>query len=929
MTTKKNLVKQVLMSILTAGVFCFSFTACSDEIGEGEGYDNQMPEGAKTALLQPYGLTFETFDSENDVQILNADTTQISVSKAYAEKLGYTTFVDHPLGIWHKKSQLPYSRVATAEKIVGDRYILTVRPAKVADMLGNKKVTLNTGIYVNPDAEGGSVTRADGTVMPGYAAKYMDENDIIHPAVIHMTSEYGYDRSYHFSDEQPKGGTRSAEGDYQYLTAEDLAARNSRASIHRSILSFHDELEFDHNFAFSEGSEDSINVNLNVPIDFNLNYFITLNGDIRWKYIIPVPYVEKFEAGLDGSFAFSPQLTIGLKKEWKLDEDKFKKEIVSFDAYTFTFWVGPVPVCIKCKPNLFLKLDGKVTGALEMGVKYEYENNFRGGVRYEDGPGWSLIKEFNELKNSVEFIKPQAKVKAEAGLGLYLGVDVMIYGVVGPEVAVGPRLGAEAELTVSPFAENYNEKVDFSAKMELTVNAVVGAKLEILGYKLAEYTKTIELAGPWTLWKYPSDGSEHVVGSENSISEEWMKVFKAMETGKYSRPYNEDMKATVNMLKALKNAKDEQAKKIIYTQLMKDWKSAPAINDVNCLAIADGLYQYKLEVLKEYEEYQYQIEAEKGNTEWVNAFNWRKICEAIKTNTLSSDKLAWFDKVSDNIHKMFIADFGREPSPANSEDLKWLVNCTLNYDRIMSESITPDRALINRITEEQVIPMYASKYPVICEGTWYDFTRQAYNTEWKETGKKPQGLSNRMKELIVNYALERIKILENEAAEKIARQQKANEDYQKMIQEMMRQHKPFFDTYPQQSIKAMGSIRLRFEKMYGHVMSYTPEDIELVSQNFLKSMVNSGYLIDSYSDNPYVVEQLAESAWMKLQNKVKTQYRTIATQYPRQTAQILGGIEKAFPAKYGHKPGLQNGDYEIVCQEFVKTMKANYNIDVK
>ena len=234
----------------------------------------------------------------------------------------------------------------------------------------------------------------------------------------------------------------------------------------------------------------------------------------------------------------------------------------------------------------------------------------------------------------------------------------MIYGVAGPEVAVGPRLGAEAELTVSPFAENYDELVNFTAEVGLTVNAVVGAKLEVLGYKLGEFTKTIELAGPWTL---------------------------------------------------------------------------------------------------------------------------------------SGEKHAWFDKVSDNIHKMFIDDFGREPSRANSEDMKWLVNCTHNYDRIMADKMTPDRDLISRITNEQVIPMYGSKYPIISEGTWYEFTTLAYNTEWKETGKKPQTLSDRMKELIISYAKERIYSLENEAAQNKAQQQKADEDYQKMIQEMMRLHKPFFE----------------------------------------------------------------------------------------------------------------------------------------
>ena len=38
MTTNKNLVKQVLMSILTAGIFGFGFTACSDDLNES-GYE--------------------------------------------------------------------------------------------------------------------------------------------------------------------------------------------------------------------------------------------------------------------------------------------------------------------------------------------------------------------------------------------------------------------------------------------------------------------------------------------------------------------------------------------------------------------------------------------------------------------------------------------------------------------------------------------------------------------------------------------------------------------------------------------------------------------------------------------------------------------------------------------------------------------------
>ena len=101
------------------------------------------PEGAQKALLEAYSLTFENFVTANDVQILNNDTTEISVNKALAEKLGITSFVNHPMGIWDAKNHLSYARKATAEKLLGDRYILTVQPATIAEILGDKKVTLN------------------------------------------------------------------------------------------------------------------------------------------------------------------------------------------------------------------------------------------------------------------------------------------------------------------------------------------------------------------------------------------------------------------------------------------------------------------------------------------------------------------------------------------------------------------------------------------------------------------------------------------------------------------------------------------------------------------------------------------------------------------------------------------------------------------
>lgn len=85
------------MSIAAAGIFTFSFSSCSDEIDSPNTgvNDQQAPEGARTELLEAYGLTFENFINEDDVIIIDADTTQLSVSKAYADKMGITSFVNH------------------------------------------------------------------------------------------------------------------------------------------------------------------------------------------------------------------------------------------------------------------------------------------------------------------------------------------------------------------------------------------------------------------------------------------------------------------------------------------------------------------------------------------------------------------------------------------------------------------------------------------------------------------------------------------------------------------------------------------------------------------------------------------------------------------------------------------------------------------
>ena len=561
---KKNsvMVKQVLMSIVTAGIFSFSFalTSCSDD--EFTNNVNNTEEGSDKignyADFEPYGLTYHNFDGEDDVKIMNADTTEIAVKKSLADKLGITNFVNHPLGIWDDPGHLAYGRKALEQQLVGDTYILKVGKVTTAELIGDKAAQISTDLYVNNDAQA-VATRAADNDIPEFAAKYVDDNNMVHPAAILYTDPYGYDKDYHVDGDMPSASaTRAAQsGEYQYVTPEELL-KDTRASIHPRILSIDSELEFDKKFQLGKCEGDSINVAGKIPVEFNLNYFLTLNGGIKWKGILPYPTIKKFETGFDGNFGFHPEFTIGFSKEFKLPEDKEKVKLASFRGYTFTFVIGVIPVAVTVNPNLYLKFDASVKGSAHLKCKYDYSNRFKAGCRYEGK--WSTFKEFEELENEFTMFQPELEFSAEAGVGLFLAADVKIYDVAGPEIGVGPRLGAEASININPNG------IDWNAEVKLTVQAWAGAKIEILGYELAEWHTTFDIVGPWTLLKFPSDGTEHkspAKKQEEFLLDTYVKMFNEIDE-KYDTTFLNRLENAVLMRAEVNNQTRDEAYLKVY-----------------------------------------------------------------------------------------------------------------------------------------------------------------------------------------------------------------------------------------------------------------------------------------------------------------------------------------------------------------------------
>ena len=592
---KKNsiMVKKVLMSIATAVAFTFGLTACSDDnVVDNESKD-QAANGAKAELLEAYGLTYQNFINADDVVILDADTTKLSVSKAYAEKMGITSFVNHPMGIWQKVECLPYIRKATAQQIVGDRYILDVVPATMAEIVGDKKVDLQTDIYVNKDANAVQ-TRAAADNIPEYAAKYVDDNNVVHPAVVLMTDSYGYDKDVHYEGDQPSAAqTRAAQsGEYQYLTAEEIAAGQTRWSTNLRLLNVHTELSKTVQFA-AKNSKDSLEVEVGGEIDFGLNYFLTIEGGIKWNWCVPSPYVKKFETGVDGHFDLDSKVMFRFKKEFDL-EDKLKCTLATFPGYTFTFFIGPIPVAISIKPNMFVKMDGKVSGCVEMGFTYKYGNEFKGGVSYNNGK-WDTIKGFKETADEFKIVPARANFSLETGVGLYLGADILVYEAAGPEFAVGPRLGGKLLLEGIPFeapkevADLYN----IEGMINLTINAVVGAKLKVLGYELAETHFTIPLLGKdqdgWVLFKYPFDPEKDEIHTspaakkeEEQVKTQMPRLREVLTMIQQKTMYRYlDYENVIQMIMDMKGLTHEQAEEEFLKKLLKDMPSFETSEDMN------------------------------------------------------------------------------------------------------------------------------------------------------------------------------------------------------------------------------------------------------------------------------------------------------------------------------------------------------------
>ena len=501
------------------------FTACSSDDDSPKNDPNVIIAGENDPLGEPIGLVYTDFLTPNDVTH-NADTTELSISKALADKKGITNFVNRPMGIWDDQQHRSYLRRATEQRLVGDRYVLKVVRSSIAEVTAGQEMQLNTKLYYNPTrmVSRGGLTRA--SQGDPEADKYVDDNNIIHPAAITLRTK-------------PNSGANSADLDLSQagtrtITIEDMfngktdGANSWFSDLWDDIVDAVEEvweevveatsydwdddqtwsllkskttISSDVKFNCGEQPGDTITLRLRCPIEFNLDYTLNIrsHGSIETAFA-PVPsYLQTY---VDGYLEVNPQARIGFSKTVTLPKDKERITLFQFSGIGFTFMIGPVPLTIDIDPSVYLKFTSTLKGNAYLGVQYDIATKFRVGFQYKDG-SLSGIADGEKVKDEFSFINPKAELELKAGVGLFFGCDIVIEKIGGPTFNIGPQVNLTGKLSYQMGDDRINASIEGKAG----IGGEVGAKLKIFGFELADWRTYFDIGPQWTIFKYPDDGS--------------------------------------------------------------------------------------------------------------------------------------------------------------------------------------------------------------------------------------------------------------------------------------------------------------------------------------------------------------------------------------------------------------------------------------
>ena len=469
--------------------------------------------------LTPFAMTYVDFITPNDVQILSADTTTISVSSAYADKMGIKFFKDRAVTIWRTIGSVPFIRIITDAQESNGEIILTTKRGEFCDMFENLDASLVTDLYVNRNYVASRSTRnSAGEEVTDVSGKYMDDEGVYHPAVIIVEEGSPAARSL----QSRTGSTKN------YFTAEELLEQNASFDI----LNVQTDFKFDHKFPKdSKDNETAVHLKGKVGLSAKLSGYADIN--ISWFRL------KRFEAGVKGSAGVSTKLSLGLQKKI---EKEWETEVMPVGGHMIVFWIGPIPVPLVYESSINHKTKASATASLEVLASGKYELSFSKGVLYERDKGWTDLSEKTKTEKYFKFDGIKGSAKVEASNGIYYEMGIYLGGSVGPEFSFGPYVSAEAEVASTMDVVNQQMKVEGSLGAYAGLAGEVGAKIKVLGYELAKWSTAFDVF-KFTLfegnlaWTFTDESWGKLEAEWNHLMNQGSEEWKFDEAAKVIVPY--------------------------------------------------------------------------------------------------------------------------------------------------------------------------------------------------------------------------------------------------------------------------------------------------------------------------------------------------------------------------------------------------------
>lgn len=166
---------------------------------------------------------------------------------------------------------------------------------------------------------------------------------------------------------------------------------------------------------------------------------------------------------------------------------QLSRTVASFKGAPITFQVGPVPVVLT--PNAKIELNAHADADAALSAGLSMTATATAGIGYERSGGVSPIHSFTP---SITHTGPTITGAGSASASLTPTIDVLVYGVAGPQIAFKMGLELTGDIYANPWWT-------LTAPVDLTAQLVVPA-LKLSTDKLHVYKKTYTLAkatGPY------------------------------------------------------------------------------------------------------------------------------------------------------------------------------------------------------------------------------------------------------------------------------------------------------------------------------------------------------------------------------------------------------------------------------------------------